>query len=117
MWQSRQYSKARQAANRRSARSPVHGRSFDYQTELEVIHVRPAIDFGAVWRRSNNSPRTNLYRVNELTACQRPFANSLANVNATKALFAPVPVAMTMNCLPDLVRYVIGTAAFSYGTF
>ena len=36
---------------------------------------------------------------------------------ATSALSAPVPVAITMNCRPERVRYVIGTAAFSYGIF
>src|SRR5207247_6860149 len=36
--------------------------------------------------------------------------------NATNALSAPVPVAMTMNCRPDFVRYVMGLALLAYGT-
>ena len=37
-----------------------------------------------------------------------PIAYLCGRVNASKLAFPPLPVAMTTNCRPDRVRYVMG---------
>src|SRR5205823_11668673 len=60
---------------------------------------------------------TTTDRDNKILLAVATYLFSLFSAKATSALSAPAPVAITMNCRPERVRYVIGTALFGYGTF